>query len=294
MISKFKGELVEFMTKDGFRLYGFLRSHHNNKIVLSLHGMGGNFYKNLMTKVSDIFLRNGYDTFSINTRGHDEVVKFKIKKGKKTKKIYAGTSLEKFEDCVYDIQAAVNVVKHLGYKHIMLTGHSTGCQKVAYFMYKINPREISAVILLAPSDDYNLNKKEFNKNLNMLHKKSQRMIKGRKGDKILFDFYKKSGRFWSAQRFDSVTNPKRVESRLFNYASDLKEFRKIKKPILVVWGEKEEYAILPVSKYIKLLREKTQAEIFEGIIIKGADHGFDKHENEMAKAVVKWLKEHVQ
>ena len=102
--------------------------------------------------------------------------------------------------------------------------------------------------------------------------------------------YNKHNYSWSAQRFDSIIN--RVEGRIFNYKlNNLKEFGKIKIPILTVIGEKDNTFPLSIKNCIKLLEKNTLSNNFKGIIIKNADHGFFNHEIETANKIVSWLKE---
>jgi len=287
---KIKGELIEFYTKDNLQLHGFLTSKNHKNVIIYLHGMGGNFYRNMSLKMSNIFINNGFDIFSINTRGHDEIAKFIIKKGKKLDRAYYGTSLEKFEDSKHDIRVAIDLLIYLGYKNVILVGHSTGCQKAVYYLNKYNDKRIKALVLLGPGDDYNIHKKDLKNEFKKLQKEAKNLIREKKGSNILFGLYKKTGVIWSAQRFDSIANSNRVESRIFNYNEKLKEFRRIKAPILVIWGDKDEYAVLDVRKYIKISRENTSSKKFNAIIIKNANHSFTNHEIETANKIVSWLR----
>ncbi|MEK6860892.1 MAG: alpha/beta hydrolase [Nanoarchaeota archaeon] len=287
---KNKAELIEFFTEDGLQLHGFLMSKNNRKAILFIHGMGGNFYRNIAIKMSRIFLNGGFDLFSTNTRGHDEVSKFLIKRRKKLKSVIIGASFEKFEDSVYDIKSAINILNSMKYRQIILVGHSTGCQKAIYYIYKTRDIRIKATILLAPADDYNLQKEWFGRLFRSLNKKAKILIKKRKGNKLLFDMLKERDVLWSAQRFNSVTDLNRVESRLFNYEGKLREFKKIKIPILVIWGEKEQHAILPIKKYVEILKNNTSSKKFGSLIIKNADHGFRSYENQVAHNMVNWIK----
>jgi alpha-beta hydrolase superfamily lysophospholipase len=109
-----EGELVRFKTKDGLFLHGFLLGGNGRKVVIHVHGLGGNFYRSGLTwalakKYSDI----GYDLFSINTRGHDTVARVGTAGGKRKT---IGTAYEPFEQCIYDIAAAINAVQRCGYR----------------------------------------------------------------------------------------------------------------------------------------------------------------------------------
>lgn len=63
-----------------------------------------------------------------------------------------GGSLERFQDSLFDIQGTIDYVKKLGYKNIILEGHSYGCNKVLYYYNKIEDNSIKKIVLLAPCD----------------------------------------------------------------------------------------------------------------------------------------------
>lgn len=181
-------------------------------------------------------------------------------------------------------------MRKVGYRKIVLSGHSTGCQKVTYYQSKTQDKKVDAIILLAPADDYNANKKELGENFLKTVRLAKNMIRTGKGDELLPKETKIF--FKTAKRFISVADLKQVEAQLFNYESKrLTYFAKIKCPIFVVFGDKEEYRTKPVTEYMKKLQHDTNSKNFGYAIIKGADHGFTSKEKETAKAIINWLKD---
>jgi pimeloyl-ACP methyl ester carboxylesterase len=253
--------------------------------MLYVDGMGGNFYRGFQFLLGGHANRNGIDFFSINHRGHDTVSRTKRLKNGKLKGVTIGTQFEKFEDCIYDIAGAIKLLKKKGYKEIILAGHSTGCQKIAYYQYKTKDSSVRALVLLAPADDYNVDRKELGKNLKRIFALSNKLVKQKKGDTMI-----ENALGFSAQRLQSVINLDRVEARLFNYNGGLKEFSSIKVPILAIFGSKEEYKTKPVERCLKILEEKTNSKSFSRLIIPGATHSFVKKEDEFAIPMMKWLK----
>jgi len=55
---------------------------------------------------------------------------------------------------VDDISGIINYVKEKGIGEIYLVGHSTGCQKIAYYLSRKNHSQISGAVLIAPMSDY--------------------------------------------------------------------------------------------------------------------------------------------
>ena len=278
-----RGELVSFATDDKIPLHGFLVRNDRKRCIINIHGMGGNFYSSSKTKY--LAQLKEFSMFSINTRGHDEISSTKKVNGKKW--IYTGTGTEKFEECVYDIKAAINVLWEMGFRSIVLMGHSTGCQKIAYYQYKRNDKRVKALVLLAPADDYGLRKaeKNFKETVALAH----RLEKEGKGKVPVAELG-----FFSSRRIMSVSDTKNAESRMFYYDGKLSEFSRIKAPICAVFGSGEEYRDRPVADYLDILSRKTNSRNYRSIIIDGADHSFHGYERKTFNEIGKWLSEVVK
>lgn len=297
MKESMKGELVRFVTKDGILLHGFLIRHDGGRrhrdVVIHIHGLNGNFYRSLLAwELADSYVKSGYDLLAINTRGANTIATL-YRKGKKGKKgwqrRWGGTAVERFEDCVHDIGGAVDFCRRMGYKHIVLQGHSTGCQKSVYYQAKKNDKRVSAVVLLAPADDLNSNKKSMKRRFAPALKVALKLSKNKDPLKQMMPpgIYNSPV---SASRFLSFSDERRTEAQIFDYAKgEFRLFRRIKTPILAIFGSKEEYRTMPVSKYLDMLKRASKSRHFTALEIKGADHGFRGKEEELARAVVSWL-----
>ncbi|MBI4738936.1 DUF1749 domain-containing protein [Candidatus Woesearchaeota archaeon] len=290
------GTLVEFKTDDGLLLHGFLVGASQAKTcIIYVHGMSGNFYRHQLPFVLSIAARKkGLGFFSMNTRGHDSAApiyyaknytKRKRKNTKKKKKIIGGTNFEKFEDCVFDIRGAMGTLRKMGFRKFVLCGHSTGCQKIAFYQYKTRDRSVAGIILLAPADDYNAHRKNLGKKWKSVVNLCKALIKQGKGNETRKEI---PGGF-SARRYASIADLQRVESRIFNYDGRLREFSKITVPVFAMFGSEEQYADRPVKAYLSLLKEKTHSKRFDSAIVQKGNHSFVKRENEVAKLVTRWL-----
>lgn len=280
------GGLATFLASDGLRLNGFLVGRPGSRgCIVYVHGMTGNFYSSLVSReIAKAVGREGISTFMINTRGHDIESGGHIVSGRDQKRVRIGTRVERFEDSIKDLEGALKYLRSIGYREFVLAGHSTGCQKILYYQFKKSDRSIKGLVFLAPDDDYNLNRKELGRRWAGLVRKAKSLSKARKGDVYV------PGMPFSPQRFLSVADLGRVESRLFDYDGRLSEFRKVRTPMYVVFGTRDEGAVKPVKKYIEILREANRSTCFDSLIIKGARHSFRKHEAEVVKGVSAWIK----
>lgn len=281
-----KTELVKFYASDGLTLHGLLfRSGKKTKnVIIDVFGMTGDFFgMNHLQEFVNLARKSKFDIFFAGNRGLGVVFRFD-KKGSK-KSFYSGTAKERFEDCTHDIKGAVRAMKLLRYSNIVLQGQSTGCQKITYYQYKTRDKNVKALVLMAPADDYNLARKTLGKKFSKAVKIAKQMVRNGRGDELIPSWISK----YTAKRFLSFADPKNAEAQLFNYDGDLKMFSKITVPILAIFGSKEQYALKPVRKYMRILESKTNSKKFAWKIIKGGNHTCEGKEAELARTVIKWL-----
>ncbi|MDE1851340.1 MAG: alpha/beta fold hydrolase [Candidatus Micrarchaeota archaeon] len=283
-----KGRLVSFVTDDGVRLNGFVHGgRKGGDCVINVHGMTGNFYGIRQMLLAEMLARKGIAFFSINTRGHDAVSSYRTEGGRvKGKRVKAGTNFERFEECVPDIKAAIGAARRMGFRGITLCGHSTGCQKVIYYQYRSGDKRVKSLILLGPADDYNIAKADLGKDFARIAKLAEGLVARGKGDET----HELIPSGFSAQRFDSTVNLDRIEARILNYDGELKEFSRIRIPILAMFGTREEFAVKRVGTCLRILEGRTRSSNYRWHVVKGADHSFKGHERELAGRMVDWVR----
>lgn len=142
--------IVNFETDDGLRVDGLLAYAGGETTVIHVHGKCGNFYANdFLTTMADRYPDHNINFLSFNNRGHDCLAEA-YQDGELT---YVGGSVERFEESVEDIQAAVDYAASFS-ERVVLQGHSNGCEKVLY--YDMEADDPLDAILLSPSDSYEL------------------------------------------------------------------------------------------------------------------------------------------
>ena len=69
-----------------------------------------------------------------------------------------------------------------------------------------------------------------------------------------------------------------------------RELKSIAKPTLVVYGENDEYCYGDINRIIDVFKTQiSNKDLFDFRVIKSADHGFDGHEEELARFAAQWL-----
>ncbi|MDE5539533.1 MAG: DUF1749 domain-containing protein, partial [Bacilli bacterium] len=141
--------ITDAFTADGLKL-PIVHFDTNKKdiCVICIHGMCANFADNYFASVWGKFLSEKDIGFIYEyNRGHD-IENDMVKKDGSF--VRCGTMYELFEDSIYDLDLAIDTAIKLGYKRIILLGHSYGCNKVIYYYYKKHPNIIGIILASAP------------------------------------------------------------------------------------------------------------------------------------------------
>jgi len=281
--------IVETTTKDDLPLNGLLlRSKKKDAILINIHGTAGNFYDEEFTRpISELLLNQGISVLWTNNRGSLVLQAWPL----------VGSSQERFEDCILDIDAWISYALSLGYKEIILQGHSIGTEKIVYYMNKGRFRKkVKAIILLSFADSYGTQMEyvKSKRNGNALMREAISLVKAGKGRQMLTsDWLARAGLL--QQGADAYMN-------LFTEGSELSKalplrngkglpmFWTISVPILAVIGDNEEkeYTIIPIRKAIDLLKkENANVECHQ---IKGCDHVYTGKEKVLAGIISSFLR----
>lgn len=288
--------LSAIRTKDGIGLEGLVvPPKKKGKLALIwLHGLTSRFSsgQELIRELSSLTQKNAIAYFKFNTRGHDIV-------SRGPKKKFIGGAFEKFEECIRDIDAMIRFAKKLGYKKIILAGHSTGANKTLYYQYKKKNPAVKGIILAGAISD-------MSAWMTGNTKKMSRAIKIAKRAKAKDTLLPKKYGIYSAGRYLSLFEAGHAED-VFPYhnpRASWKELKSVRVPVAVIIGSKDQHLDRPAKNLIEIFRKNAQsthqsfakqnlggqAKSFSGIMIKGANHGFQKHEQELAREIMKWIK----
>lgn len=288
-----KYPIVQVKTRDGLWLYGLhLQADKNDTVFINIHGTASNFYEEYFIEVfANAFLKEGISILSTNNRGagvYDAYQK-------------SGAAVEKFEDCISDIDAWMEFAITEGYKKIVLSGHSLGTEKVVYYMnHGKYADKVTSIVLLAPSDSYGSHREldgEINPRLDdveNLLKKSEDLVEQSRGDTFLpRDAYgsREGAMPKSAESFLDALGPKSKLLDALPFATrKLDAYARINVPILVVIGDRKEYTAISIKDALELMaKENKNTEIHP---IKNCDHDFQEKEKELTSIVLKFIEAH--
>ena len=284
-------EQVNFQATDGVLLNGFLyRSNTKTKtVIVSVHGMGSNCFKNREVAIAKTSIQNGIDYFCFNNRGSELARYLKKTINGKTEKILAGTCYEDALEGYFDVLGAILKVQELGYENIFIQGHSLGSTKTLYTYKKLKEenneilKNIKGLILLSLVD-------------------INTVMKHYLGDKFHFylDFAEKKeaeGHLKYLMPAESFIHPISVKTYL-RYLRDYREIdiddynmvSCIDVPVFMRWGTDNEMTIYQPEELNQLVSNKIQHNKKDINCIWGANHSYDNYEEELAKQIDEFVK----
>ncbi|QQS43588.1 DUF1749 domain-containing protein [Candidatus Roizmanbacteria bacterium] len=296
--------LVHFLTTDKLRLPGLLYEPKTptKRAAIYLHGCGSSsvFYKPVMNLWGKQFTQKNIAFFPFNNRGAHLVKSLHQETGEaEAERILGGTYYERIAECVNDIDGAITFLRANGYNTFYLIGHSTGANKIVVYNQLSKQNPVSKYILLAGGDDTGLNYEMFGeKRFQAALKRAKQEIDRGNEMKIapkylypepytyrsLYDVLNPDGDYNTFPFYEYLHKQRLSKKPLFDM------YRNIEKPMLIVYGEQDEFCFNNVNGCVEALKKNTNPKshtTFE--IISDTGHGFDGKEEELGKMMTEWL-----
>ncbi len=286
-------ELREIVTKDKLVHQGiYYRPTKPRKIaILWVHGLSGTFYGDI--PLHETFAREceekGWGYAAFHNRGHDLIAGVRKLDGTPPKGysyFLAGAGQEVFEESVLDLDAAISFLADQGFLRVILVGHSTGANKVCYYVAtQKDPRVVGAVLAGPMSDrlDTSLDPKKLKRDM---AKMKQMVVQG-KGDALQLGYHYFP---MTPKRFLSLFGTRSTEDT-FDYGDTdprMAHFSRMRLPLLVVLAENDEYADRPMQKIRDVFDAKATSKRYKSVMIPRALHKFNGKEKEFVSTVVGW------
>lgn len=277
-----KKEFIILNTSDGCFLPGLIQ--HSDKrtksIIIFIHGSGGNFFKaNYYEDMFEDFNYYGYDFMISNNRGSEQYFRLHRKNRGVTETLKAGNIYENFDDSIYDVAAAVNYAKDMGYDDIILVGQSLGTLKVQYYCEQIG--DIRKLILLSPVDMVSRFRYRVGEGYDELIERSKKLVSDNKPYEMVTNEF-------SALKVSS-TMAIGSKADLFK----LEENRDISRPlnykgfISIIAGSNEHVYKGWNMEYVEdRLKKRFKNAKFQFHIIPNSTHDYHNHEKQMSKLII--------
>src|SRR3989338_183825 len=291
-------DLIFATTADDLKLPGLYYPVEQKDIcVLFIHGMSGFFLENYFGHVLGQQLkRAGFGYIFTHNRGYAHMNDIRttqqnVDGGCKSER--HGAVYERFEGCVLDIEAWLQIARELDYKRFVIVGHSLAGPKIVHHFYKKQPKDVLGMVLASPGDMVGLVKKtKYQPNYAELLLEARSNLEQDKPEKLL------SGKVWDWYVLSSQTfldmfeegGPADVLPLLRN-PSKFPELASVNVPILCIMGELDDVAIRTLEEDLELLKSKAiNAPSFDTHLLPGANHSYEGCEKEFAEKVMEWVK----
>ena len=279
---------IEFInnayTVDGLMLpMVHFESKEKDVCIICIHGMCGTIVDNYFATVwGKILLEKNIGFIYEHNRGHSIENDIVMKDGSFKR---CGCMYEIFEDCIYDIDLAIQTAKDKGYKKIILLGHSYGCNKIIYYYYKKHPNILGIILASAPDmvgshllvePDYKELLKESKENID--NNEPTKLL-----HKMIEDYmYMSSLTYYNWYNKNSNLNNLPVISNKEHW----EQFETIDVPVLTFSGSNEE----DYYQHLDLLKDKAlNCKNFEYKIIENTGHTYKNKEKEIANLIFDWI-----
>ena len=278
---------------DGFQIDAALWEPSNTPavdttLIVMIYGSGGSYQRAPESTLGPRLAMRGYASLAINTRQHDDKI-----------------NSDNFFDVRRDIEAALQVARALGYKKLVLQGHSLGNIQVQFYAATNWDRDIQAVILLSPFG-------------NLPWKSRNILVQDEERFRALIEASMKSLRDGTVDRvlpikmrFATPVSPSAQEAPITaqhfltyrweksSVADGTYWIHRIPNPVLIV-RDQSDAGIAPFEPYMLLAAAHSEGSLVRKIdyvllpdtqppSLRG--HYFDRNEEPLADTLAKWISE---
>lgn len=277
---------IKLIQRDRIELKGYYCENNKNACVIGFAGLGGTC-DNMFCAIADEVINTGISFLFANTQASYKVKELKQKcDDGSTKLVLRGGAYENYDDTIKDMIEWVEYIKNKGFEQIYLIGASLACNRLISLLNTKKFLNIKKMILICPQDISVQVDEE-------MMEEAKHNITANKGEQILtqklFGYCEICGRTYNDlfSRNDINNLPYLTKD------ADFSMLEKIDIPILSIIGECDQglsYSNLSADEAMQKLQQHSFNMQYK--VIAGAKHSFKNYEQELAKYIVKYLKEY--
>jgi pimeloyl-ACP methyl ester carboxylesterase len=255
-------------------------------LIVMVHGSGGSYRQAPQSGLGPRLAAKGYASLAIKTRQHDDKI-----------------NTDNFLDIRRDIDAAVQVGRALGYKRLVLQGHSLGNIQVQFYAATNWDHDIKAVVLLGafanlPWKSRNILVQD-DERYRQLAEASVRSLRAGTHDQVLPVKMRFSTPVSAAAADAPITGQHFLTYRwdATSVADGTFWIRRVPNPILMI-RDQADAAIAPFEPHMLLSAAHSEGSLppkVDFILLPDSKppslkgHSFDGNEQPLTDAITKWL-----
>jgi pimeloyl-ACP methyl ester carboxylesterase len=258
--------LINVLTGDDLVHTGALFSPQTAARPLALlwvHGGGQNFYYPTYQLIGAATSACGYAFLSANTRGHDQ-----------------NSRWDRFESSALDLVAWIDCLGALGYQQVVLIGHSFGGYRVASYQAERQDTRVRGLIIASTpvrKRSFFSQRPHYQERLEV----AERMLAEGQGDQYMPMEY--------PQTAVSFVSFDRAQMDLYGLEGSESLLSRAGCPVLAWFGTEGREPSIGTAADLQLARASLpQGFPFETVLLKGSDHMYRGHEEEVAATISRW------
>ena len=250
--------------------------------VIWIHGWGVNFYSPTYVGIGRALAERGYTCITGNTRMHDLGT---VAAWRGSKRIRGGGYWGVASEEVRDLAAWIDFAEGLGFKKVILVGHSAGWAAVRLYQAEKQDARVAGVVLASgavraetrPTDPEQL-------------AQAKRLMAEGKGDDLVRDPKRSFPSFISAATFMDIANAPPEFKDFFGTQTTNAAVTRIRCPLLAFFGTKGDVGTEADLELLKssIKRQTNGPSRVDTVMIRGADHMYAGEEAQVAETIAKW------
>ena len=280
-------QIIEVVTKRKDTLFGcWYGEQFRETCVIITNGTGGNIFENKFLRIiGDELEKQNISYICAHNSGAFQIIDLPSENHNRS-----GLTFEMFDNCVEDLQAYVDFAKAQGYKKIILGGHSYGCNKVIYYLYKTNNNNIDKYILISPTDTQERTASE-KVSADEIQNIANEYKNQNKLDDIMPILYDKYN-FYTARSFiDAMENKNHHNLPIYNAKEGFNQLQTIAIKGLFVMGQKDGFAKQNTQKHLEIINQFSRNKDNIIKVIEDAGHTFRGKEVDLSNVIINFVKE---
>lgn len=286
-LGRFREELVYAKSSDGVMNGGalFVPTKDSAKpvAIIWIHGWGVNFYYPSYVKIGRALAERGFACLSVNTRMHDIGT---IAAWKGESRIRGGGYWGVPSEQDRDIAAWIDFALHLGYKEVVLAGHSAGSTAVRGYQAATEDRRVAGIVY--GSGAIRPVKRPVDAELLA---QAKRLVAEGRGEDLLRFPNPATPSFVSAATYLDLKNDTMRMGDFFGVETPKPPVERIHCPLLAFYGTKE--PDIGTAKDLELLKTCLQRlargpSRVDVDMIQNAGHMYEGEESQVAQLIAKW------
>ena len=279
---------IQVETKRGVLLNGVLfnETKSSDTVLIAITGIHGNFYSNPFYYNIGYTLNKGNIDF-IYAQTNDAFGAEKVMNVKTKKLEIIGSCNEDFNYTDEDIEAYLNFAEKKNYKHIYLSGHSLGANKIIYYLSRNHDKRVEKYLLLSPANITHLLKVVTDEEKYII----QNYIKNGKENEIipfeLLGWIKCTAKTAYNWVFNNIINNVHVEKN-----GDFSQINEINHKGAMLIGTYDRFTYGDPSGFLTNINNHTKYPKENKLIfIEKTGHTYQKKQQEVADIILKLIQE---